>query len=230
MSYATAWELQSRVHRERHLGLRSDTVLILEHQPVYTLGRTTKLSDWGGNESALRTTGADLCHVNRGGSVTYHGPGQIVAYPIIKLNQHAAGPRELVWRLEEVILRLLATWSIVGCRVDKKPGVWVMTPTPAKIASVGLRIQQGITLHGFAINVDVDLEPFQRIHPCGVPHCPVTSMATLLHTEIPIDEIKRDLADILSRMFAIERTLAVCTLDGYMPNAGDMVPKGSSIL
>lgn len=228
--YQTAWELQCRFHRERQLGLRPDTVLILEHQPVYTLGRTTKLSDWGGNEAALRTTGADLCHVNRGGSVTYHGPGQIVAYPIIKLNQHAAGPRELVWQLEEVMIRLLAKWNIGSCRIDKRPGVWVTKPSPAKIAFIGLRVQQGITLHGFALNVDMDLEPFRRIHPCGLPHCPVTSMATLLNTEIPMDEIKDELAHMLSTVFAIEWTVAAGTLDSYVTNAGETKPIGLSIL
>jgi lipoyl(octanoyl) transferase len=228
--YLTAWELQSRFHRERQLDMRPDTVLILEHLPVYTLGRTTKLSDWGGNEAALRANGADLCHVNRGGSITYHGPGQIVAYPIIQLSQHATGPRQLVWRLEEAVIRLLAKWNIDGCRIDKRPGVWVMSPSPAKIASVGLRIQQGITLHGFALNVDMDLEPFQRIHPCGVPHCPVTSMATLLNTEIPMDEIKEDLARILGTVLAIEWTPAVGTLDEYVAGAGQTTPIGASVL
>ena len=227
--YSRAWELQSQFHRERQLDLRPDTVLILEHQPVYTLGRTTKLSDWGGNESALRANGADLCHVNRGGSVTYHGPGQIIAYPIIRLSQHAAGPRQLVWQLEEVMIRLLAMWNISGCRIDKRPGVWVMKPAPAKIASIGLRIQQGITLHGFALNVDMDLEPFQRIHPCGLPHCPVTSMATLLNTAIPMNEIKDELAHILSAVFAIEWTLAVGTLDKYVAKVGETTPIGASI-
>ena len=222
--YSTAWELQSRFHRERQLDLRPDTVLILEHQPVYTLGRTTKLSDWGGNEAALRANGADLWHVNRGGSVTYHGPGQIVAYPIIRLSQHAAGPRQLVWQLEEVTIRLLAKWNIAGSRIDKRPGVWVMKPSPAKIASIGLRIHQGITLHGFALNVDMDLEPFQRIHPCGLPHCPVTSMATLLNTEIPMNEIKNELSHIWSTVFAIEWTLAVGTLDGCVADAGEPTP------
>ena len=228
--YSTAWTLQSQLHRERQLGLRPDTVLILEHQPVYTLGRTTKVSDWGGNEAALRANGADLCHVNRGGSVTYHGPGQIVAYPIIRLNQHAAGPRQLVWQLEEVMIRLLAKWNINGCRIDKRPGVWVMTPTPAKVAFIGLRIQQGITLHGFALNVDMDLEPFRRIHPCGLSHCPVTSMATLLGTKISTGEIKIELAHMWGTVFPIEWTVAVGTLDSYVTNAGDTTPIGLSIL
>ena len=136
----------------------------------------------------------------------------------------------MVWQLEEVIIRLLAKWDIGGCRIDKRPGVWVMNPTPTKIASIGLRIQQGITLHGFALNVDMDLEPFRRIHPCGLPHCPVTSMATLLHTTIPMDEIRDELACILSTVFAIEWTLAVGTLDGYVTGAGDTAPVGASIL
>jgi len=230
VSYATAWELQSRFHRERQLDLRPDTVLILEHQPVYTLGRATKLSDWGGNEDALCENGADLCHVNRGGSVTYHGPGQIVAYPIIRLSQHAAGPRQLVWRLEEVIIRLLAKWNINSCRIDKRPGVWVMSPTPTKIASIGLRIQNGITLHGFALNVDMDLEPFQRIHACGVPYCPMTSMATLLNTEIPMKEIKHELAHIWSTVFAIEWTQAVGTFDRCAADGGETTLIGASTL
>lgn len=228
--YSTAWELQSRFHRERQADLRPDTALILEHQPVYTLGRTTKLSDWGGNEAALRANGADLCYVNRGGSVTYHGPGQVVAYPIIRLSQHATGPRQFVWRLEEALICLLTKWNINGCRIDKRPGVWVMSPTPAKIASIGLRIQQGVTLHGFALNVDMDLEPFQRIHPCGLPHCPVTSMATLLNTEIALDEIKDELARILSTTLAIEWTPAACTLDRYAADVGETTPIGASIL
>ena len=228
--YSTAWELQSRFHHERRLCLRPDTILILEHQPVYTLGRSTKVSDWGGSEAALRANGADLCHVNRGGSVTYHGPGQIVAYPIIKLSQHAAGPRQLVWLLEEAMIRLLAKWNIYGCRIDKRPGLWVMQPTPAKIGSIGLRIQEGITLHGFALNVAMDLEPFQRIHPCGLPHCPVTSMSAFLNTEIPMSEIKDDLAYILSTMFAMEYTRAVGTLDEYIADAGKTTSVGASIL
>ncbi len=227
--YSTAWALQSQFHYERQLDLRPDTVLILEHQPVYTLGRTTKLSDWGGNEATLCTNGADLFHVNRGGSITYHGPGQIVAYPIMRLRQHATGPRQLVWKLEEVMIRLLAKWNIGGARIAKWPGVWVMNPTPAKIASIGLRVQQGITLHGFALNVDMDLEPFRRIHPCGLPHCPVTSMATLLNTQIPMDEIKDELARILSSVFAIEWTVAIGTLDRHVAYTGAPTPIGASI-
>jgi lipoyl(octanoyl) transferase len=207
--YAIAWELQSRLHQERLLDIRPDTVVILEHPPVYTLGRSTRVADWGGDEAALCANGIELHRVNRGGSVTYHGPGQIVVYPILRLDRHAAGPKQLVRLFEEVIIRVLKLWNIGGHRIDKKPGIWAMTPTPAKIASIGIRIEQGITLHGFALNVDMDLAPFQQIHPCGFTDCPVTSMNTLLGTAPSIGEVKNDLARIFGEMFSIEWTTVV---------------------
>lgn len=204
VSYSLAWELQSRLHRERILDLRPDTVLILEHEPVYTLGRSAQASHWGGNEDVLRANGTELHRVNRGGSVTYHGPGQILVYPILRLAQHATGPRQLVWLLEEVIIRVLKLWKIDGRRIDKKPGVWVMVPEPAKIASIGIRLERGITLHGFALNVDTDLAPFQHIHPCGFIDCPVISMAALLKTMLSVNAVKHDLAQIFAAVFALE--------------------------
>jgi lipoate-protein ligase B len=203
VAYAIAWELQSRLHRERLLDLRPDTVLILEHLPVYTLGRTAKESHWGGNEAVLRANGAELHRVNRGGSVTYHGPGQIIVYPILRLAQYAAGPRQAVWLLEEVILRLLARHGIEGCRIDKKPGVWIMGPDPEKIASIGIRIERGVTLHGCAFNVDMDLSPFERIHPCGFTDCAVTSMAARLNRAVSVQEVKRELAQIFGTVFGL---------------------------
>lgn len=209
VTYADAWDLQSRFHRERIRDLRPDTVLILEHRPVYTLGRSAHPSHWGGNEEFLRQKGADLYHVNRGGSVTYHGPGQIVVYPILRLTQHATGPRQFVRLLEEVIIRLLIRWAIDGRLVEKKPGVWVMGSKPAKIASVGIRIEQGVTLHGCAVNVDMDLSPFELIHPCGFADCRVTSMAALTRTTLLIDEIKEELARHFNDVFSVGWSTAV---------------------
>ncbi|HWG97401.1 MAG TPA: lipoyl(octanoyl) transferase LipB [Nitrospira sp.] len=199
--YLIAWEIQSRLHEERLLDLQPDTVLILEHPPVYTLGRRTNLSHWGGNESALCADGAELHHVNRGGSVTFHGPGQIVVYPVLKLERHAAGPRRLIWLLEEVIIRVLDHWNITGSRVVGKPGVWIMTPEPQKIAFLGIRIEHGVTLHGFALNVDLALTPFQRIHPCGFPDCRVTSMAAVRQTAVPVGVVKQELAQTFAAVF-----------------------------
>ncbi|OQW33106.1 MAG: hypothetical protein A4E19_07110 [Nitrospira sp. SG-bin1] len=206
--YLVAWEIQSRLHGERLLNRRPDTVLILEHPPVYTLGRRTKPSDWGGSESALCEDGAELHHVNRGGSVTFHGPGQIVVYPVLKLDRHAAGPKQLVWLLEEVIIQTLAHWDIAGSRITGKPGVWILRPELQKIAFVGIRIEHGVTLHGFALNVDLDLTPFQRIHPCGFPDCRVTSMAAVRQTAVPVEEVKQCLALAFAAVFTCNRSTA----------------------
>lgn len=201
--YLIAWEIQSRLHEKRLLDLQPDTVLILEHPPVYTLGRRTRLSHWGGSESALCADGTELHHVNRGGSVTFHGPGQVVVYPVLKLEQHATGPRQLVWLLEEVIIQVLERWNITGSRIVGKPGVWIMTPEPQKIAFLGLRIENSVTLHGFALNVDLDLTPFQRIHPCGFPDCRVTSMAAVRQTAVSVDVVKQELARTFATVFTL---------------------------
>lgn len=200
--YLTAWELQSRLHSARLLDRQPDTLLILEHSPVYTLGRRTRPADWGGNITALCENGAELLHVNRGGSVTFHGPGQIVLYPILKVVQYAAGAKQLVWLLEEVIIRVLTYWGIVGVRVAGKPGVWVQVPQLQKIGFVGIRIQRGVTLHGISLNVDLDLSPFLRIRPCGLADCFVTSMAAVSQRDIATHTIKQQLAQSFAAIFS----------------------------
>lgn len=210
--YLVAWELQSRLHRERTQALRPDTVLILEHSPVYTFGRSTRLSHCMGDETSLCRNGTELHRVNRGGSVTFHGPGQVVAYPIFKLTRHASGPKALVWLLEEAMIRLLSRWDITGFRVPKKPGVWVGTPQPEKIGFLGIRIDQGVTLHGLAINVDMDLSPFQRIHPCGFSDCRVTSMAAVRQTAVSVESVKCELSQIFRDMFSLDQTASASIL------------------
>jgi lipoyl(octanoyl) transferase len=200
--YLAAWVLQSRLHDECRRNLRPGTVVILEHQPVYTLGRSAHPSHWGGNENRLRDQGAELYAVNRGGSVTYHGPGQIVVYPIVRLTHHASGPRQLVWLLEEVILRVLQGWQIDGHRLAKKPGIWILAPNPVKIASIGVRVEYGVTLHGFALNVDLDLSPFDQILPCGLSECQMTSMAAQLPTPPSIHHVKREVAHMFSEVLS----------------------------
>ncbi|MBX3328666.1 MAG: lipoyl(octanoyl) transferase LipB [Nitrospira sp.] len=206
--YLAGWDLQCRLHEERLLGLQPDTVLILEHQPVYTLGRRTRVGDWGGDEGTLCQTGAELHRVNRGGSVTFHGPGQVVAYPILKVDRYAAGPRQLVRLFEDVVIRVLSSWTITGNRLEGKPGVWAMTPEPQKIAFIGIRIERGVTLHGLAINVDLDLTPFHRIHPCGLNDCLVTSMAALCRTPISVAAVKQVLAQAFTEVFSLSETRA----------------------
>ena len=140
--------------------------------------------------------------------MTFHGPGQIILYPLLELNRYASGPRQLVWLLEEVIIRLLNGWNISGSRIIGKPGVWVMAPEPQKIAFLGIRIERGITLHGVALNVDLDLSPFRRIHPCGLPDCRVTSMAAVRQTAISVDAVKQELARTFATVFALNWSTA----------------------
>ncbi len=204
--YLVAWDLQSCLHHERTLALRPDTVLILEHSPVYTFGRSTRLSHWMGDEHSLCENGTELHRVNRGGSVTFHGPGQVVAYPILKLIQHASGPKALVWLLEEAMIQLLRRWNITGFRIPKKPGIWVETSEPEKIGFLGIRIERGVTMHGLALNVDLDLSPFQRIHPCGFSDCRVTSMAAVSRTTISVESVKLELSQIFHDMFKLDHT------------------------
>ena len=209
--YLHAWDLQSRLHEERVRDQVPDTVLILEHRPVYTLGRRTTVSHWGGNASLLCEHGAELHYVNRGGSVTFHGPGQIVVYPVVKVDRHATGPRQLVGLLEEIIVQLLSRWDITGHRIPGKPGVWVMTPTPEKIAFVGIRIERGVTLHGCALNVDLDVTPFHRIHPCGFSDCRITSMAAVCQKAISLDPVKQELALLCRRMLKLDGSAVLDT-------------------
>ncbi|HSN05492.1 MAG TPA: lipoyl(octanoyl) transferase LipB [Nitrospira sp.] len=204
VSYATAWALQSRVHHERVGEARPDTVLILEHLPVYTLGRSTKPSDWGGDPARLQAEGAEVHHVNRGGSVTYHGPGQVIIYPVLRLTQYARGVKQYVQQLEDVIIACLRDHGIEGQRREKTPGVWVAAPHDAKIASIGIRVDRGVTMHGIALNVQMDLSPFGRITPCGLSNCRVTSMAEVLGRPVSVADAKRDLALRLGALLGID--------------------------
>jgi lipoate-protein ligase B len=204
LEYGAAWALQRRLLEDRLAERCPDTLVLLEHEPVFTAGRTARSDHWGGDESATRVAGIPIVRVERGGSVTYHGPGQLVAYPVLKLNRFCDGPRTYVRMLEDVIIRTLARWNITGRRVDKLPGVWVGNRLPAKIAAIGTRIDRGVTMHGFALNVTVDLRPFSRIVPCGLADCRVTSMAELVRESVDPAEVLRCVADRFADVFGLE--------------------------
>jgi lipoyl(octanoyl) transferase len=204
--YASAWDLQMRLHHERVMGSRADTVLVLEHQPVYTVGRRTLVSDWGGDPSASHMEGIEIHHVNRGGSVTYHGPGQLVVYPILRLTDHVRGVRVYVEQLEEAVIQCLRQNGIAGHRKAKTPGVWVTDPQEAKIASIGIRVDRGVTMHGVALNVDMDLSPFRSITPCGLQGCHATSMAEVVGRPVSSMTVTHSLLDQLQRILALDWT------------------------
>ena len=203
--YAEAWILQQQLQEERIAEKQGDTLLLLEHQPVYTLGRSTKPTHWACGEEILRQTGANVQSVDRGGSITYHGPGQIVGYPILKLSHYCSGPKQYVRKLEEVVIHTLARWGIEGYRVEKTPGVWVRwRDADAKIAAIGVRINHGVTLHGFALNVDLDLSPFSHIVPCGLTACPIISMAEIRQSPLSVSTVAQQVAQEFAQTFNVQ--------------------------
>lgn len=206
LDYETAWDLQRRLVEDRIADRCPDTLLLMEHGPVFTIGRSGREAHWGGEEQALREAGFPLYRVERGGSITYHGPGQIVGYPILRLDRYCAGPKAYMRRLEEVMIRTLASWGIEGRRIEGQglTGTWVGPPPAEKIAAMGVRIQRGVTMHGFALNVDMDLTPFSRIVPCGIAGCRVTSIAARLGAPVDLRVVRRRIVEVFAEVFGLE--------------------------
>ena len=174
LAYADALSLQRDAARARLAGtLRDDLLLLVEHPPVITLGRATKEGNLLANASQLALRGLDLFEVERGGDVTFHGPGQIVGYPIIDLAQHTQDLHWYLRQLEETMIRALASFGITASRNPGKTGVWV---DGRKIASIGVHARQWVTWHGFALNVTTDLSYFDLMVPCGIPDVVMTSV------------------------------------------------------
>ena len=140
--------------------------------------------------------------------MTYHGPGQIVGYPILRLRDFCPGPKAYVGKLEEVIIQVLGEWGIHGQRIEQWRGVWVedSQKTMQKIAAVGVRITRGVTMHGFALNVNVDLKPFDLITPCGIEGCQVTSMARIFGKPVDMDTVRQQIVHHFGEVFGIEWT------------------------
>jgi len=169
--YREAWDLQRQLHADRVAGAIDDTVVLLEHEPVYTAGRRTDPLD-----RPTGDPGAEVIDVDRGGKITWHGPGQLVAYPILRLPD----PVDVVAhvrRMEQLVIDACAALGVAGDRVPGRSGVWVLEPSPArKVAAVGVRVARGVTMHGLALNCDADLTWFDRIVPCGIRDAGVTSL------------------------------------------------------
>ena len=182
VDYQKAWEVQRTIHQEVADGLRPNTLLLLEHPSVYTAGRRT-------DDSERPTDGTPVIDVDRGGRITWHGPGQLVGYPIVKLLK----PTELVGFVREIeaaLINVCADLGITAVRVDGRSGVWIQDAQgDRKIAAIGIRVAKGVTMHGFALNVNPDLEAFRNIVPCGISDADVTSLEIELGRKISIDEV-----------------------------------------
>ncbi|BBL79881.1 Octanoyltransferase [Rubrobacter xylanophilus DSM 9941] len=181
--YAEAWELQRELVRKRRADEIPDTLLLLEHPPVYTVGRAARdASNLGMGEEYLRSLGAEVFWSDRGGDATFHGPGQLVAYPILRLR--VRDTHGYLRDLEEVVIRVLADYGLEGRRHPRYTGVWV---GERKICAIGVKFSSGwIASHGFALNVSTDLSWFDRITPCGIREYGVTSLEQELGHEVPL--------------------------------------------
>ncbi len=207
MAYASAWELQRRLHARVVAGALPDLLLLLEHPHVYTLGKRGALSDVVAGPETLAALGVDVVHTDRGGEATYHGPGQLVGYPIVNLRAWGGGALRYVRALESAIASMLGEFGIPGGSGDRPTGVWV---GDAKIAAIGVKISRGVTMHGFALNVTPDLAYFDHIVPCGMPGGRVTSMASELREDVGVEQVSPLLARHFGQMFerAMEWTTA----------------------
>jgi len=196
--YQETCRLQMAAHQARVENLIGDTLLVTEHFPVYTLGRTARAEHVGEGWTCGVINGIPVYASDRGGSVTYHGPGQLVGYPILTLRDHCAGPKAYVARLEETLIRALAAVGVSSGRRSGTPGVWV---DDRKIAAVGVRIAQGVTRHGFALNVVNDLTPFSAVVPCGLAGCSVTSVANATDSAVGFDQARRAVVQAFQEVF-----------------------------
>jgi lipoyl(octanoyl) transferase len=199
--YEPVWRAMQRFTDQRDSDT-SDELWLVEHDPVFTLGQA------GRPEHVLAPGDIPVLHVDRGGQVTYHGPGQLVAYPLLDLKRLKVGVREYVRRIEQAVIDTLAHWNIDGRRRDGAPGVYV---DGAKVAALGIRVRRGCTFHGLAFNIAMDLEPFRRINPCGYAGLEVVAMADLGGPG-HLDAVK----PVLLRELAAQFGLHPCVADATM--------------
>ena len=208
--YAEAWQRQAEwfdgvVRAKAQSEVYENLIIMCEHPHVYTLGRSGKENNMLLSDGQLKAIGATLYHIDRGGDITYHGPGQLVCYPILNLDEFALGLKEYVHLLEEAVIRVCASYDIEAGRLEKATGVWLEgdTPRARKICAIGVRSSHYVTMHGLALNVNTDLRYFSYIHPCGFIDKGVTSLRQELKREIPMDEVKQRLENEQRKLLRI---------------------------
>lgn len=200
MEYSDAYRLQRRLHSHVLNGALPNLLLLLEHPNVYTLGRRGRQSDILAPQATLDALGVQVAFTDRGGETTYHGPGQLVGYPIIGLRGRSGGVRGYVRQLQQTLVSALADFGIRGECAGKPIGVWV---GDAKIAAIGVRVSRRVTLHGFALNVCPDLRFFDYIVPCGIPDGRVASMARELGRDVGVSDAMRAVAQAFGSEFGM---------------------------
>ncbi len=225
VEYLTAWELQRQVHAQVVAGEIGDTVLLLEHPPVYTAGKRTDP-----HERPADPGGAPVIDVDRGGKITYHGPGQLVGYPIVRLPDHVKVV-DYVRRIEEAMIRVCADFGVRTARVPGRSGVWLQADDRGperKIAAIGLRVAGGVTMHGFSLNCDVEMSWYERFVPCGITDAGVTSLSLELDRDVPVTEVLEATRTHLDELLAWQPYEATPDYDprpepGRMPMGGPRI-------
>lgn len=188
--------------KKKRIPIETENIFLLEHTPVITLGKHAKDVNVLFAEAELKRLRIELYRVERGGDVTYHGPGQLVVYPIIDLEYHKMGVKSYVHMLEEAVILTLAEFGLKGERVDGASGVWIDSGTEKerKICALGVKCSRFITMHGLALNVNTDLNAFQMINPCGFIDKGVTSIANELNKEVDINKVKKTMSNKLQQL------------------------------
>lgn len=218
IAYKEAWDYQeklfneiTRIKKEIVEGNSPQTVtpnylLFCEHKHVYTLGKSGSSDNLLINQLQLQAKEAEFFHIDRGGDITYHGPGQIVGYPILNLEYFVSGVRDYIFKLEESVIRLLADYGIASERLEGATGVWLETGTPRvrKICAIGVRTSRWVSMHGFAFNVNTNLDYFSHINPCGFTDKTVTSLEKELGAKQDIEKIKEQLKAKIAAVFDME--------------------------
>ncbi len=197
MEYTSCWKLQHGIHKARSENFLQDCLLLVEHPRVFTFGKGKNRDNLLVAEKILEEEGIPCVNIERGGDVTYHGPGQLVGYPIFGL-KGGIGVVDFVERIEEIMIRILHEYGISGNRDPRNRGAWVKEE---KIGFVGIAVRKGISFHGFALNVNIDLSPFQMINPCGLQQVEITSMQKLLKRSIPMPHLKALTISLFQTMF-----------------------------
>lgn len=203
-NYKEVWDLQKQLFELRTENKIPDVLLLNEHNHVYTIGKSGNGNHLLADETELRLKGADVFYIDRGGDITYHGPGQLVGYPILDLNDYYLDTHRYLRDLEEVIILTLKDFGIVGTRSDGFTGVWV---NGEKIAALGVKVSRWITMHGFAFNVNTDLSYFDRIIPCGIFHKGVITLRQVLNCDVDIFQVNQSLIKNFEKVFEVSTTI-----------------------
>lgn len=205
VSFGDAWQVQKQIFQGVMSGEQHDTLLLLEHPHVFTQGRLTQAQHLLFTEEKLRALKAETVEIDRGGDVTYHGPGQLVGYPILNLSHFREDLDWYLRALEESIIVLLKEYDITAFRIKGRTGVWVgESPREQKICAIGIKSSRWCVMHGFALNVNTDLSYFDHIVPCGIGDRPVTSLERLLGHRIPMQEVRDAYLRTFAQVFDVE--------------------------